>query len=298
MKDVIYQGLLCGEQLRFTAIAGRALVEEARKIHSLSCTAAAALGRALLMTALLGSQLKNETDSVTAVIAGDGPGGNLVCAGRYGALVKGYATNPRVELPLKPNGKLDVGGYVGSHGKLTVIRDLSLKEPYIGLCNLVSGEIAQDFAQYFTVSEQQPSLVYLGVREEPKKGDILAAGGILVQPLPGCPEAAIDKITALAPFIEDISLRLSEGEELREILCSIFRQADIHFTGETEPRYLCDCSRERMEKALLSIGEAELRDMIATDGKAELTCHFCNSAYTFSREELIRLLAEAKKANG
>ena len=296
MNDTILQGLLKHSTIRFAAITGRELVAEAQRIHGLSRTATATLGRELLMVAMMASQLKNDTDSVSAILSGGGPGGNLVCVGRKGPFVKGCAGDPGCELPPKDNGKLDVGGYVGRNGKLTVVRDLSLKEPYVGMCHLVSGEVAEDFAEYFTASEQQPSLVYLGVRLEPLSGQVLGAGGLLVQPLPDCPAEHVDYVMTKAEAIPHLTQRLSEGESLRDIVLSLFPEGDLAFTEELQPAYRCDCSRERMERALLSLGRDELREIIEEDGQAELSCHFCNSKYTFTKAELESLLREGGKA--
>lgn len=290
MKDTIIHGILEEGCMRFCALSGQQLVEKAQKTHNLSRTGTAALGRQLLMTALLASQLKNVSDTVTTVLAGNGPGSNLISVGRYGPLIKGYASHPAVELPPLPTGKLNVGGYVGNSGKLTVIRDMGLKDPYVGTCNLISGEVAEDFAQYFTVSEQQPSLVYLGVRENSETGEVLSAGGFLLQTMPGCPDEVIDKAITLAPFVEDLSVRLEDGEKLDEIILSIFSRMDCKLTDTYYPDYKCDCSRERMETALIAVGKDELSDIITTDKKAELTCHFCNRKYYFSEQELQRLL--------
>ena len=296
MNDTILQGLLKHDTIRFAAITGRELVTEAQCIHALSRTATAALGRELLMVAMMAGQLKNDTDSVSAILSGGGPGGNLVCVGRKGPFVKGCAGDPACELPPKPNGKLDVGGYVGRNGKLTVVRDLSLKEPYVGMCHLVSGEVAEDFAEYFTASEQQPSLVYLGVRLEPLSGQVLGAGGLLIQPLPDCPAEHVDYVMTKAEAIPHLTERLSEGEGLRDVVLSLFPEGDVSFTEELHPAYRCDCSRERMERALMSLGRAELREIIEEDGQAELSCHFCNSRYTFTKAELLAILREGAQA--
>ena len=296
MNDTILQGLLKHDTIRFAAITGRELVTEAQCIHALSRTATAALGRELLMVAMMAGQLKNDTDSVSAILSGGGPGGNLVCVGRKGPFVKGCAGDPACELPPKPNGKLDVGGYVGQNGKLTVVRDLSLKEPYVGMCHLVSGEVAEDFAEYFTASEQQPSLVYLGVRLEPLFGQVLGAGGLLIQPLPDCPAEHVDYVMTKAEAIPHLTERLSEGENLRDIVLSLFPEGDVSFTEELYPAYRCDCSRERMERALMSLGREELSEIIEEDGQAELSCHFCNSRYTFTKAELLAILREGAQA--
>lgn len=294
MKDLILHGMLCGQTIRFSAIAGKQLVADAQATHSLSRVATAALGRQLLMTSIIASQLKNQTDTVTTVLAGNGPSGNLVCVGRYAGLVKGYATEPAVELPLRADGKLDVGGYVGHSGKLTVIRDLGMKDPYVGMCNLVSGEIAEDFAQYFTASEQQPSLVYLGVREEAETGKVIGAGGILIQPMPNCPDEEIAKVEALAPVIPQLTKMLSEGATLEEAVEKLLAPLAPEITERIEPAYRCDCTRDRLERALLSIGEDELNDILAHEGEAELTCQFCLKRYHFDREDLTELLRAAK----
>ena len=294
MKDLILHGMLCGQTIRFSAIAGKQLVADAQATHSLSRVATAALGRQLLMTSIIASQLKNQTDTVTTVLAGNGPSGNLVCVGRYAGLVKGYATEPAVELPLRADGKLDVGGYVGHSGKLTVIRDLGMKDPYVGMCNLVSGEIAEDFAQYFTASEQQPSLVYLGVREEAETGKVIGAGGILIQPMPNCPDEEIAKVEGLAPVIPQLTKMLSEGATLEEAVEKLLAPLAPEITERIEPAYRCDCTRDRLEQALLSIGEDELNDILAHEGEAELTCQFCLKRYHFDREDLTELLRAAK----
>ena len=279
--------------MRFSAIAGKDIVDQAQKTHALSRVATAALGRQLLMTAVLASELKNPPDTVTTVIAGNGPAGNLVCVGRYGGSVKGYAQEPAAEIPLRPDGKLDVGGYVGHAGKLSIIRDLGLKEPYIGMSNLVSGEIAEDFAQYFTASEQQPSLVYLGVREKADTGTVLAAGGILIQPMPGCPDSEISRVEVLADVIPCLTGALADGNSLEETVGRILGSLEPEITERIIPRYACDCSRERLERALLSIGEKELRDILENEGEAELTCQFCLKKYHFDRKDLEELLKAA-----
>lgn len=292
--DKMIHGMLCGQTIRFCLISGKEMVQTAQSIHGLSRVATAALGRQLLMTSVLASQMKNQTDTVTTVIAGNGPSGNLVCVGRGAGLVKGYATEPDIELPPRDDGKLDVGGYVGKRGKLTIIRDLGLKEPYVGMCNLVSGEIAEDFAQYFTASEQQPSLVYLGVREEAESGKVIGAGGILIQPMPGCPEEQIARVEAVAQHMTKLTQFLSEGMDLSDAVTEFLGTLEPEITAEFVPAFSCDCTRERLERALLSIGEKELTDILENEGEAELTCQFCLTKYHFDREELIGLLNSAK----
>ncbi len=297
-EDILLQALLLQGGVRVTAISGGVMAEEARRIHSLSRVCTAALGRQLMATAMMASQLKHADESLTTIFRGNGPAGNLVCTGRYGALVKGYVANPAVELPLTPAGKLDVAGAVGKSGKLTVIRDLSLREPYVGECNLVSGEIAEDFAQYFTASEQQPSLVYLGVRMLPEEGTVLAAGGLIAQPLPGCPDEAIDALQARAADIPKLTLRLEQGATLEQAVFELFEGLEPELAGKKQPLWQCDCSRMRTERALIALGREELTDMIEKDGGAELTCQFCNKAYGFTAADLQALLKEAGGAVG
>lgn len=298
MKDCIIHGMLEHRALRFAAIDGTQLVRDAQRTHGLSRVATAALGRQLLMTSICATLQKNDGDTVTTVLAGGGPAGNLVCVGRHGGLVKGYATDPAVELPLRADGKLDVRGYVGTSGKLTLIRDLGLKEPYVGMCNLISGEIAEDFAQYFTASEQTPSIVYLGVHENAADGFVTGAGGLLIQTMPDCPNEAIEHVMAAADRIPTLGTRLAEGESLDAIIADLFAGLDAQTTDRFTPAFSCDCTRARLERALLSIGEKELKEIIEQDGQAELTCQFCGKAYHFDRQDLNALLAEATGKGG
>lgn len=297
-NDTIMHGMLCDRALRFAAIDGTELVRTAQNTHHLSRVATAALGRQLMMTSMVASLCKNDTDTVTTILAGAGPSGNLVCVGRFGGLVKGYATNPEIELPLRADGKLDVKGYVGTSGKLTMIRDLGLKEPYVGTCNLISGEIAEDFAQYFTASEQQPSLVYLGVHENMADGFVTGAGGLLIQTMPNCPDEAIERVMQIADRISMLGTRLADGETLDSILKDLFRDIDAEFTNCLTPAFSCDCTRERLERALISIGRQDLTELIEQDGQADLTCQFCEKTYHFDRAALESLLREATDNGG
>jgi len=297
--DSIVHALAAGEQVRIAAINGLDMVMGAREIHKLSRVATAALGRQLMMTAIMASQLKNEGDRVSTILRGNGYAGNMVCTGAPGPIVKGYTANPETELPPTEEGKLDVAGYVGREGQMTVVRDLPVGDPYVGVCNLVSGEIAIDFAQYFTVSEQQPSLVYLGVRLDAETGSIRSAGGVLVQPLPGCADEVIDALQERASVISTLAYRLDMGEDFETALGEIFADLGFKIVERFRPILRCDCSKNRIEKALISVGEQELREMIEQDGGAEVTCHFCNTIYRFDKEELNKLLTCAvSKGNG
>lgn len=294
--DKIVRALMADDTVKLIAISGRDLCEKARELHGLSRVCTAALGRTLLVTDMMGAQLKGEDHKLTAIVKGGGPAGNIVCTADNRGHVKGYVEQPALELPLGPDGKLDVSMAVGWFGDLTVVRDLGMKKPYVGKCDMVSGEIAEDFAQYFTVSEQQPSMVYLGVRVDPHDGHVLAGGGIIVQPLPHCPDEVIDTLTEKAVEVKMLAGMLEEGIELEDALRKIFGGIDINFTESLSPEFRCDCSRERLERVLISLGHDELKDMMEKEKGAELTCHFCNKTYSFTEDELEDLLKEAVKA--
>lgn len=293
MNDKLIRGLLMEGSVNMTMISGRELVEAARQAHGLSHVMTAALGRLLMQTAMMSAQLKSKSDNITVIFDGDGPAGRLVAVGREGGVVKGYADDPSVELPLNGKGKLDVSGAVGRTGELRVIRDLNLKEPYVGRCPITDGEIANDFANYFFTSEQQPSLVYLGVRVDPASGAVRAASGLLIQPLPFCPERDIAALEAKASEIPALTKMLEEGFEAEDALIELLGELHPEFTEKLEPRFMCDCSRQKIEAALVSLGRDELADMIEKDGGAELTCRFCGSRYVFNKEELTSLLEYA-----
>ena len=295
MQDIMLRGLMCGDTVRFSAISGRELCEKARNTHGLSRVCTAALGRTLLGASMMGADMKDAQNRLTVIIKGGGPAGNMVCTAYNDGRVKGYVENPAVELPLGPDGKLDVSTAVGWFGELTVVRDLGMREPYVGRCNLVSGEIAEDLAQYFALSEQQPSLVYLGVRVDSQSGRVRAGGGLILQPLPNCPEAELDLLQARADGIKTLAGLLDEGASLEKALEQLFSGIDWRITETRLPEFRCDCSRERLEEVLLSLGRQELEDMMQKEHGAELTCHFCNTKYRFSEEELRRLLEEAEE---
>ena len=292
-EDKIIRGLLMEGSVNMTAISGRELVEAARQAHGLSHVCTAALGRLLMQTAMMSVQLKSAADNLTVVFDGDGAGGRVVTVGHEGGRVKGYVDFPQVELPLKDNGKLDVSGIVGSNGEMRVIRDLSLKEPYVCRCAITDGEIANDFANFFFTSEQQPSLVYLGVRVDPATGVVRSASGLLLQPLPFCRESDISLLEAKAQEITSLTKMIEEGMELEDALIELLGELHPEFSERIKPEFRCDCSREKIEAALISMGRNELKEIIEQDGRAELTCRFCGMKYDFSREELSALLEEA-----
>lgn len=268
-----------------------AMARAAAEIHCPSSTALAAMSRLMTATAMLGVMMKHGEESVTVTVAGNGPGGKMTSVA-HGGNVKVTMAHPEIELPLKADGHLDVGGLVGHEGRLTVIKDLNLKEPYIGQSALVSGELGEDFAQYFTVSEQQPSLVALGALVHERY--CLSAGGILVQAMPGCSEELLDQLEMRSMFFSAISREVADIP-LEELANSWFDGLGLKLLSREKIRYQCDCSREKMEKALIALGRYELRQMIEEDGGAELTCHFCRTAHKFTKQDLENLLEQATR---
>ena len=285
---ILHISLLEG-QARAILIESTAMVQRARDIHGLSKIATAALGRTLTATAMMGSMLKGRGESVTASIRGGGPIGTVLAVSDENSTVKGYVDHPEVDLP-RTGPKLPVGAAVGREGWLSVIKDMHLREPYVGQVNLVSGEIAEDFAMYFTASEQTPSLVSLGVLVSEEK--VESAGGLIIQLMPGASEAAIQSLECSAGMFMDIS-----GTMKQYHLDGAVQQLLMHLQPEVlerrETRYACDCSRERVERALITLGRGELEDMIATQHGAQVDCHFCNKRYAFTEEQLRALLAAA-----
>ena len=289
MKDTIITATAKEGMVRIIAGSTTNLVEKAREIHECTPVAAAALGRLLTAGALLGSTLKSEKDVTTLNINGGGDAEGVVVTAYKGGIVKGYIGNPYGDLPLNSKNKLDVGGYIGKNGNLIVIKDLGLKDPYVGQVPIFSGEIAEDLAYYFTVSEQTPSAVALGVLVNTDYS-IKCAGGFIVQMMPGADDLLADVITYRLEEIPSITTLLDEGKTIKEIIEYIFDGMDLKILEEVEPEFKCNCSREKVEKALISIGEKELRE-IAEEGKdEELKCHFCNASYVFTKEDIQKLL--------
>ena len=261
------------------------LVEEARRIHDLSPVVTAAFGRLLTITAIMDTELKEKNAKLTVQIKGSGPIGTMLVTGYNQGKVKGYVGNPTVDLPLNEFGKLDVGGAVGNEGYINVIKDIGLKDPYIGVSPLISGEIAEDFANYFVNSEQRNSAVALGVLVD--KNGVRSSGGYLINPMPDATEEDISKLEQAIFKAGSMSKMLDEKLTLKEIAQKITGDKEIKILEEDiVPEYKCDCSKENMKKALISIGKKELEDILNTDGQAELVCHFCHKKYMFTKEEL------------
>jgi len=264
------------------------LVQTAVLAHETFPVATAALGRALTGAVLLSSQLKNPSDSITLQIKGKGPLGGIVAVTSYDACVKGYIGNPQVDLPLTAENKLDVGKAVGK-GFLSVIKDLGLKEPYIGTIALVSGEIAEDLAFYFASSEQIPTVVALGVLVGPD-GDVIKAGGYMIQLMPGASEELISKLEKRVSEFPAISHFMNSGKTIEDILNTLFEGMDLIIKDTKPCCYKCNCSRERMERNLISLGATELIDLMESDDEAELVCHFCNKKYIFDDTQINKLI--------
>ncbi len=290
-RDELLQIDLGNGQARVLLCNTTETVQKCADLHGATAVCTAALGRLITGAAMMGIMMKGEDESVTVTLKGGGPMGTLMAVADHGD-VRAYADDPTVELPLRADGKLDVGGAVGHEGRMTVIRDLGGGKQYVGQSEIVSGEIAMDFANYFTVSEQQPSLVALGVRIS--GGLVLKAGGILIQPLPGCPEETLSQLELRSPMFADISRELT-FDTLENLARDWFRGMEPRVLERSPIRYQCTCSRERMEKALISMGRADLESLIREDEGAELSCHFCHRKHFFTTEDLRGLLARAEK---
>ena len=290
MSDHIVRAIAKDGSFKAAAISGQQLVERARNIHTLLPVATAALGRTLMAASMMGDALKEQNGSVTLQIKGGGPLGTVLAVSDCGGNVRGYVQNPHVELMEKHPGKLDVGGAVGADGTLTVIKDIGLKEPYVGSIGLFSGEIADDLAMYFVESEQIPTACALGVLVGTDQS-VTAAGGYLIQLLPGAEESVIDRIEAGIQRVGPVSGALAGGLDGEGLLRAVLADFELEIL-ETHPvEYKCYCSRERVTRALISMGRQELSALIEEQGQAELTCQFCDKVYRFSREELEELLS-------
>lgn len=293
--DILKRGTSMDGTIRVFACITTELVNKAQQIHHTYPVATAALGRTLTAAAMMGaSGLKNEDDSMTIQIKGDGPLGFVVAVTGADAKVRGYVANPYVERPLNEKGKLDVGGAIGQ-GYLSVVRDLGLKEPYVGQVPLVSGEIAEDITMYYAQSEQTPTATGLGVLVD-TDNSCIAAGGFMIQLMPGATDETAKKLEEILDKIPPVTTMIHEGATVDDLIFAVTDGFDMLIENKEEhPAYECKCSKERMEQALISIGEEELRGIIEEQGEAELNCQFCDNKYKFNKEELEELLRQAKK---
>lgn len=288
MSDYILRATAGEGAVRLFIADTRETVQQAYEYHNTSPVMSAALGRSLTIAAIMGSMLKSEKDLVTIQIKGDGPGGGLTVTSNSHSEVKGYVNNPDVDIPLKPNGKLDVQGAMG-YGTLTVIKDLGLKEPYVGKIPLISGEIAEDMTYYFAKSEQTPSAVALGVLVD-RDYSIKQSGGFVIQMMPDAEEEIISALEEKLKTLEPVTAMLEKGMTPEDILNELAGKFNPNILDKVPVSYVCNCSKERVEKALIAVGKKEIAKIIEEDGKATLHCHFCNKDYDFSKEELEKLL--------
>ena len=292
MKDYIVRATAADAQIRAFAAATRETVETARQAHNTSPVATAALGRLLTAGAMMGVMLKGEEDLLTLQVKGDRPLGGMTVTADARGHVKGYVNEPQVILPASPKGKLDVGRAVGQ-GTLSVIRDLGLKEPYVGQTTLQTGEIGDDLTYYFAASEQVPSSVGLGVLME-KNNTVRCAGGFIVQLMPFASEEVISRLEKNLSNITSVTALLDQGMTPEEMLGRVLDGFAPEVTDKTECGFFCNCSKKRVEKALISIGKKELEEMIRDGKPIEVNCHFCNKNYAFEVEELKELLRRCR----
>ena len=292
MNDYIVRATAGDGSIRAFAATTRGLVQKAREIHHTSPVASAALGRLLTAAAMMGSMLKGDKDLVTLQIRGDGPLQGIVVSGDCCGRVKGYVFNPNVELPDKYPGKLDVGGAIGA-GYLDVIKDIGMREPYAGRIELVTGEIAEDLTYYFAQSEQTPSAVGLGVLVETDTS-VRRAGGFMIQLLPGADEGMVSRLEEKLRHVPYVTDLLDAGKTPEEILELLLGDMGLRILDRLPASFSCNCDRQRVEKALISIGREEREKIIEEDGKANLHCHFCAKEYDFTKSDLLCLLEEAK----
>lgn len=288
--DQIVRAVTADGFVKISAVTARDTVERARQIHGLSPTACAALGRTLCGASMLGELMKEDDASLTIRVNGGGPAGSVIAVSDSNGNVRGYVTNPKADLPTRPDGKLDVGGLVGRNGMLTVSRDIGLKEPYVGSVELVTGEIGEDLAQYMVESEQIPSAVGVGVLIDTDR-TVRAAGGFIVQLMPGAPESLIEKLETNILFMDQLTTVLDE-DGIDAVVSQVLFSLDPREAERHPIEYRCSCTRERVAAALRSVGAKELRSMAAEGRNTEVSCQFCDRLYEFTPAELLEM-AEA-----
>ena len=289
MADRIVRAISADGMVQAAAICSRDLTERARQIHKTLPVATAALGRTLAAASMMGNALKSDGASLTLQFKGGGPLGTVLAVSDNEGNVRGYVTNPHVDIPLRKDGKLDVGTAVGHEGTLTVIKDLHMKEPYVGTIDLLGGEIAEDVAGYFVESEQIPTACALGVLVD-RDQSVKAAGGYLIQLMPGAAEDTIAKVEGGIMAAGAVSAILEKNDDPEAMLRTVMSDFDLKILGTCPVEYRCYCSRERVERALISLGRTELEQMLSEQGGCQLTCQFCDAVYEFIAEDIQRLL--------
>ena len=289
MADRIVRAISTDGMVQAAAICSRDLTERARQIHKTLPVATAALGRTLAAASMMGNALKSDGASLTLQFKGGGPLGTVLAVSDNEGNVRGYVTNPHVDIPLRKDGKLDVGTAVGHEGTLTVIKDLHMKEPYVGTIDLLGGEIAEDVAGYFVESEQIPTACALGVLVD-RDQSVKAAGGYLIQLMPGAAEDTIAKVEGGIMSAGAVSAILEKNDDPEAMLRTVMSDFDLKILETCPVEYRCYCSRERVERALISLGRTELEQMLSEQGGCQLTCQFCDAVYEFTAEDIQRLL--------
>ncbi len=291
-QSTMLSGTIANGMVRYFAIDSTEMVKQAKITHNTSYSATAALGRLVTAGALMGGMLKNDQDALTITIKGGGPAGTLVCTAFKSGLIKAYIDNPQNEIPPKKDGSIDVGNFVGTDGRISIMKSMGLGQPYTGQCALQTGEIASDLSYYFLKSEQIHSLVALGVTLN-GAGDVTKAGGIILQVMPGCTDEIIEKLEVRAMIMSDISRQLEEMS-ISDFVYAVFYDMELKLNNTTHPYYGCDCSQSKIEKVLLSMGEQELKDLILTQENVNIKCHFCLKEYNFSRDDINKLINKGK----
>ncbi|MBD9008782.1 MAG: Hsp33 family molecular chaperone HslO [Clostridiales bacterium] len=294
MADKLTRAITKDGFFKISAVVSTETVEQSRKFHNSSPVATAALGRLLTAGLLMGGELKEDNAKLTLQMSGDGPLGRVIVSANSKGEVKGYAENPQIDMPLNEKGKLDVGGAIGK-GTLSIIKDLGLKEPYIGQVAIQTGEVGDDLAYYFMQSEQVPSVVALGVLVD-RDFSVKCAGGFIIQVMPECNDESLTMLENSIAGIMSVTEMLSQGMDGVDMIKYAMLGFDTEVLEESEVGYVCDCSRERMERAIVSLGKAEIDAIIKEQGQAEIVCSFCNKPYVFNTEELEAMRDRARDA--
>lgn len=295
-QDYLVKALCLDSKVRVYALRSTQLVNEVQRRHNTWPTTTAAIGRTLSVGAMMGAMLKGE-EKLTIQVRGNGPVGKMIVDANAKGEVRGYVDRPQTELPLKPNGKLDVSGAVGEQGTIYVTKDLGLKEPYHGQSDIISGEIGEDFTLYFAQSEQTPSAVAVGVLVNPDDS-VKASGGFIIQLMPGS-EVSDDFISQLEKRLGEIppvSNMIDLGMTPEQMIEAVFQDQEIKWLGQMPIRFKCHCSRDRVRSTLISLGKEEVQAILEEDQKAEVHCHFCNTYYQFEREDLEEIIAEIERS--
>ena len=283
-KDILLKGLICNGEISVAVLKTTDMVNEGIRIHGLSPVAAAAFGRTMTAATFMASGLKNKEDKLYVTVKGDGVGGKITVCGNGDLYMRGSVENGKAELPLKPNGKLDVGGFVGKNGRLTVVKSMGLKEPYSGSSALISGEIAEDFTAYYAYSEQQPTAMALGVLIGTDR-KCLSAGGVIVQAMPGASESSLIFAERIINSLTDVSKQLKDKDGA-EFFSELFVGAEF---AATYPVYKCLCDKEYVKGILVSLGKAELDDIISKEKEIKVDCEFCGKSYVFNADDVAKL---------